>query len=536
MSAATRWRAALLAALTLGATVLGAEPAVAGPPGPPVPRLDWGTCAAGSPAADAGGFQCATATVPSDYARPGATITLALVRRPATGRKIGTLFINPGGPGGTGTGQIPAWIPLLPAGLQERFDVVSWDPRGVGQSTPVQCFDNGDQEGAFLGDNQYFPPGPAQQRSYVDTWRGFGQRCAQRAGALLPHVSTADTARDLDLLRQAVGDAKLTYLGLSYGTFLGATYANLFPDKVRALILDGNVAPSSWTGVGRELSTGAAGRIGSGAAVATALDAMLRLCGGTDAAHCPLTGGDPARTKAKFDQLVARLRQGPIVVNGAPVTYAQILSEIGDGLDIVQPFASKVEGTSSAGWTGLSAALQKLWQLRDTPPPPPAAPAPAPPAGPVEPYPGPDAATAIQCGDSPVAPTARFPGLAAQAERRDGPVSLPALWGDEICSTWPAAAAAPYRGPFDRVRTPVLVLNTTTDPATPIDNATRMVSELGGGARLLTVNGFGHTVFLNPSACAAQAEVAYLTDLTLPRQGTVCPQDRPPFATVAGGA
>ncbi|MER5674002.1 alpha/beta hydrolase [Pseudonocardia alni] len=526
--------------VVVGAAALAVLGLVAGPaeasPQPPAPTVTWGVCDPDSGGGQAGGFQCATVPVPLDWARPqGPSITLSLVRRPATGPgpRIGSLFLNPGGPGGSGTGQIPGWISLLPKGLNERFDIVSWDPRGVAESNPPQCFDNLGQELAFLGDAQYFPVGAAAQRAYIATYREFGQRCARRdTQHLLAHVSTADTARDLDHLRQAVGDAKLSYLGLSYGTFLGATYAAMFPDKVRALVLDGNVAPSSWTGIGRPGATsGTGGRIGSGPAAAQVYDDLLTLCGRTDTVHCPFSAGSPAATHAKFATLLDRLRRGPISLSGVPITYEQLLSQASDGLDIVQPFTSPVAGNSASGWSGLGTAMERLWRLRDTPIPPPVTPEP-PPAG-VAPYPGAESSTAIQCGDSPVAPTALFPALAAQAERRDGPIALGALWTDEICSTWPAKAAASFRGPFDGSRTPLLVLNTTSDPATPISNARRMVNELDNGSRLLTVRGYGHTVFLNPSTCAARAEVAYLTGLTLPRPGTVCAQDAAPFATVA---
>ena len=133
------------------------------------------------------------------------------------------------------------------AAVRERFDVVSWDPRGVGRSTAVQCFPSAQAEAAFLGPAALFPVGRAQQRAYIRTWAGFGLRCALRNRALLDHVTTADTARDLNLLRQAVGDPVLNYLGILVWHLPGATYANLFPGTVRAMVLDCNVAPTLWT-------------------------------------------------------------------------------------------------------------------------------------------------------------------------------------------------------------------------------------------------------------------------------------------------
>jgi pimeloyl-ACP methyl ester carboxylesterase len=340
---------------------------------PAAPRLDWGACAPDSAAAQAGDFQCATAQVPLSYDDPGGrTITLSLVRRPATdpSTRLGTLFVNPGGPGGMGTVQVPAWIGLLPQGLQERFDVVSWDPRGVGESTGVQCFDSQEAEAQFLGEYADFPVGDEQEQAYTERWQELGRRCAERDADLLAHVSTADTARDLDLLRRAVGDEALTYLGLSYGTFLGATYANLFPDRVRALVLDGNLAPGNWTNDGRPDATeNLAARIGSEAGMAAVLQDVLTLCGSTDVQHCPFSAGSPQATTDKFDALLARLQQGPIATDDRTYTYAGLLGSLANALDIVTPFDSAVDRGGSTGWTGLSVALEEIWQAKDAPVP-----------------------------------------------------------------------------------------------------------------------------------------------------------------------
>ena len=243
--------AALMFVLVPG---VGAGPAGAtGTPGA-VPAVAWHRCPAGSAAAMAGGFLCATVVAPLDYRNPsGAKIKLAVVEHAATGpARRGVIFFNPGGPGGEGTVQFPAWIGFFPKQLLRAYDIVSWDPRGVGASTAVKCFPSEAAEIAFLGKYASpFPVGRRQQGAYIRRWREFGKICAARNGALLRHISTADTARDLNLLRQALGQAKLNYLGISYGTFLGATYANLFPRRVGRLVLDGNVAPNAWTNGGR---------------------------------------------------------------------------------------------------------------------------------------------------------------------------------------------------------------------------------------------------------------------------------------------
>lgn len=531
----TRLTVLTVIAAFLLALVPAAGSASASPPAPAVPRLVWGACAPGSGGAQAGGFQCATAEVPLDYSHPRSrNITLALVRRPATGpgTRLGTLFLNPGGPGGTGTTQMVGWIGLLPDGLQQRFDVVSWDPRGIGESTAVQCFDSSDAEAAFLGPYANFPVTAAQQRGYTQRWKAFGQRCAARNGDLLEHVSTADTARDLDLLRQAVGDAKLTYLGLSYGTYLGATYANLFPDKVRALVLDGNVAPSNWTNRNRPVATrNLSNRIGSNASVSETLDDFLRLCGATDTQHCAFSAGSPRATAVKFDRLLDRLEKGPIALpGGGSIGYAELLGQISNGLDIVTPFASPVTGASSKGWTGIAVAFEAIWQARDTPV---VSSSRVASAGVPDSYQGPEQGLSVVCGETPGPASSRYPILARSELRRNGPIGLSSLWFDEPCSTWPAHASQPYAGPWNKnTSAPILVIGNTTDPSTPYSNSTLMVRELAN-ARLLTVQGYGHTVFLNPSACASAAQVAYFVNRRLPAKGTVCPQDTAPFAARA---
>ena len=246
----------------------------------PVPVLDWQPCA------DPGqrGFDCATAQAPLDYSDPqGATIELAVIRHLATdpANRLGTFFFNPGGPGGPGTLQLPQWLGLFPATLRARFDLISWDPRGVGASTAVRCFATSeDEQKFFAGLPDGFPVGRAEQRAWISLYARFGLRCAESNGDLLAHVSTTDTANDLDLLRQAVGDPQLNFLGLSYGTFLGATYANLFPDKVRTMVLDGNADPVMYTNGGDDdASLGLFLRLGSDESAAKTLDAFLTLCG-----------------------------------------------------------------------------------------------------------------------------------------------------------------------------------------------------------------------------------------------------------------
>jgi pimeloyl-ACP methyl ester carboxylesterase len=495
------------------------------------PRLHWGRCARGSDAARVG-FVCARLRVPLDYHHPfDRQIVLAVVehRAIAPRRRVGTLFVNPGGPGGTGTVQIPDWFLFLPRAVRERFDVVSWDPRGIGQSTAVQCFPSLEAEAAFLGEAAFFPLDAAQQRTYIARWAALGRRCLARNGELLRHVSTADTARDLDRLRQAVGARQLTYLGLSYGTFLGATYANLFPSRVRALVLDGNLAPSNWTAGGnRSPSLSISLRIGSDLGGGRDLAAFLYYCGRARIADCAFSAGSPRATRAKFASLLARLRLGPIMLGTHVITYAYLLGAIDDGLDIVQPHTDPRLAATAAitGWPGIASPLNMIWKARGTA---------AASAAPSEPansgYEGPEQGLSVTCADAfnPRDPR-RYIGLVPFVLHRAGAIGLSNLWADEPCATWPVRAVDTYHGPWNRrTANPILVIGNTADPSTPYANAVKMARELRS-ARLLTVTGYGHTTFLNPSACANRYITAYLINRMLPRRGTVCSQDRRPFA------
>jgi pimeloyl-ACP methyl ester carboxylesterase len=326
------WRRVATAAVAIAG--LAGSPAPAHAAGPaaasaaaPVPVLDWQPC----PDPSQRGFDCATAQAPLDYSDPhGATIGLAVIRHPATdpANRLGTLFFNPGGPGGPGTLQLPEWLHFFPATLRARFDLISWDPRGVsltsevGASTAVRCFaTREDEEKFFARLPDGFPVGRAEQRAWISLYARFGLRCAETNGDLLAHVSTADTGKDLDLLRQAVGDPQLDFLGLSYGTILGATYANLFPDNVRTMVLDGNVDPVAYTNGGDDdASLGLFLRLGSDESSAKTLDAFLTLCGQAATSRCAFSAGSAAATKAKWRTLLWRLREHPVTVGSPPRT------------------------------------------------------------------------------------------------------------------------------------------------------------------------------------------------------------------------
>ncbi|MFD7973533.1 alpha/beta hydrolase [Streptomyces clavifer] len=514
-TAGRRRHAVVLAAVLTWSTVLtGQDPAAAGgapAPSVPAPRLDWKPCVQGSP------FDCAAAKVPLDYGSPGGrAVELAVVRRKATGPgpRVGTLFFNPGGPGGPGTVQMPQNYESFPREVRERFDIVSWDPRGIGSSTAVNCFANPEEAADWSGSKAAgFPVGEKERTAFVAAYEDLVRRCEKRDPDLLRHVSTAETARDLDQLRRAVGEPQLNYLGISYGTILGATYANLFPGKVRAMVLDSNIAPRAWTNdASGDARRTTFLRVGSDLGAAATLNQFLDLCGSATTARCAFSAGGPEATRDKFDRLTRRLRERPV----GTWTYARTVADTVNSLYIVTP-----------GWADLAGRLEDLWQGREPEP------APFPPAPPVpdpSPYLGEEQAAAVLCGDSP---NPRDPGVFHALEEasaaRAGDAGRFWTWAAEGCTTWPVSPGR-YSGPWDRPTAhPVLVVGTAYDPSTAYPNSPAMAEELAN-ARLLTNEGYGHTALLNPSSCVQEHESRYLVDGTLPAVGTTCRQDTPPFS------
>jgi pimeloyl-ACP methyl ester carboxylesterase len=209
--------------------------AVAPTPSRPPVVLAWKPCGSG--------FSCSTLPVPLDERRPdGETVPLAVIKRPATGRRTGSLVVNPGGPGASAVEYLRAAWSALPAPVRERFDLVAFDPRGVGQSRPVRCETTAQLDAYFHLDPA--PDDAAELAAYERGNAALAKGCGERSGALLAHVSTREAAGDLDRLRASLGDAKLTYLGYSYGTSIGAQYLDRYPTRVRAMVLDGALDPA----------------------------------------------------------------------------------------------------------------------------------------------------------------------------------------------------------------------------------------------------------------------------------------------------
>ncbi|MBV9451306.1 MAG: alpha/beta fold hydrolase [Streptosporangiaceae bacterium] len=507
---------------------------------PAVPALAWQPCDSG--------FECATARVPLDYNDPhGRMIDIAVIRHLATdpADRLGSLFFNPGGPGGSGTQALPLYYSLFPAQVRARFDIVSFDPRGVPNSTAVQCYPSlAAEQQALAGVPTGFPVGQTQIQTWDRVVAGFDRACGASAADLLPHLSTANVARDMDLLRQAVGDPRLNYLGISYGTFLGATYANLFPGKVRAMVLDGNIDPVAYsTGYGDEAKRlGVVLRIRQDEGMAATLNAFLTLCGQATPGACAFSAGSAAATQDKYQALLGRLAKQPVTISGRTFTYASTTVLVGPSLYATEP------QPGLPGWAALATFLQELWTATGggssaSAPMPVARPGALPVIDPLpaarnvtapaaaQAYTGIEQGIATVCDDVPnPRDVDSYPLQAAFGYARSGAFGVWRAWGVEPCAHWPAVDADRYSGPWNHpTASPVLVVGNTIDPGTPYQGSLAMVRDLAR-SRLLTVDGYGHTVFLNPSSCAQAYESAYLIAGTLPPAGTTCQPDQLPFS------
>jgi pimeloyl-ACP methyl ester carboxylesterase len=488
--------------------------------------LEWAACH--------GRFQCATARVPLDYRHPaGAKISISAIRHLATdpARRLGSLFENGGGPSAQIAGLVSSYQ-AIPAAVRASYDIITFDPRGFGASTPIQCFPTRAAENALLA---HLPPissytvSAHQISSDERVWAAFDARCGKSAGPVLYHDSTADVARDMDLLRRAVGDPVLNYVGLSYGTGLGATYANLFPGTTGYMVLDGNLDPVAWTRDVGGLPTWL--RTGRDLAAAAALRDLLDLCGQASTAACAFSAGTPAATRAKFATLLHRLHAHPVTIGAPPQTYNDFDAANAVAADGVSQWPSDAEllqrlwvaSATTAGTTaGAAAAAVRTGHTSST-------------ATSAARYAGPEQELANQCADSPNPRDPRaYPAAARLALARSGLVGPPLAWQTEPCAAWPAAAGQDrYAGPWNRpTASTILVMGNTGDPTTPYQSSVAMSRDLAR-ARLLTIRGYGHTEFANPSTCATNYEVSYLLTGHLPPAGTICPQNAVPFPSPA---
>lgn len=485
-----------------------AEPAVAPP--------TWVDCG--------GGFQCATVDVPADYRRPAAgTTPIGMIRLPASdpAHRIGSVFLNPGGPGASGVDFARAAARFLysPA-LRARFDIVGFDPRGVGRSAELRCFTSAQEFQDFWADQPGWPLRPEQVQPYIRRTAEYTALCGQRAGSRLDHLSTVDVARDLDRLRAAVGDDKLTYIGYSYGSYLGEVYANLFPHRVRALALDGVLDPESWANQSPRMLTDAA--IGG----ERSLDAFSSACAAAGAA-CPFANGDSAsRIRQRLNAILEGTKQTPLPAPNAEQP-GQLDYFLANGAYLLSMYDTFFWPTFAAGLAqaqdGDGSILLDFISLFVVPP---------------DVYDNSlDMWAGVFCTDGTFPRNAQvWPPLVNLSERI-APTFTRYWWYTTIaCATWPGRAPERYAGPWDRrTAAPILMLNTVADPATAYPGAVRAQRRMAD-ARLVTVDGWGHTSLAHPSTCAQRIVDRYLIDTVAPANGTHCAPDAGPFDAALSAA
>jgi pimeloyl-ACP methyl ester carboxylesterase len=501
-------RRRFLRAMAVAGTALGlalvATPAVAGNVHHGSDGLNWQTCTPD-------GWQCATFKAPRDYENPKAGfVKIAVTRLPAQDQahRIGAMFINYGGPGGTAVDATQAIGKDLFGAVNDRFDLVAFDPRGVGQSSPsIDCKANQETEGIYS--KPFTTPENLDVAALIAKDKAYIQRCVSLNKDILPYVSTANVARDMDGIRAAMGDRKLNYFGFSYGTFLGATYASLFPDNYRSMVLDGPVDANSY------INNPSAGLREQSAGFEVALGRFFQACAAYQS-FCQFGGADPW---AAFDKLVSDASVTPIPAGGSdprPLNGDDVTGAAFIALYAKQNWAFLADALSKASsgdGTELRILADAFWGRN--------ADGTFDPGsdryftiGAIEQKYSTNLQTYLDAGDNSW-------GLFTHAWWNTGYVEL-------NYALWPIHAHDVFRGPFrasdDSPK--VLVVATTYDPATPYRGAKRLVTQLGN-AELLTMVGDGHTAFGGNSACIDSAVIAQIETLTLPPVGTVCQQEVP---------
>ncbi|WP_329619803.1 alpha/beta hydrolase [Streptomyces sp. NBC_01255] len=553
ITAPTRRRTLVLALAVLGATSLAActagtgsdgnRPRTSAAPTDPASRpdlrrfygqkLDWRPC---------GDHRCASLTVPRDYSRPGNGKTFVLpVAKAVTaipGKRVGSLVLNPGGPGERGVQLVKDGVAEdIGRGVSERFDIVSFDPRGVGGSKPaLTCTPADSAEPAEGGEEStddaaevpLHPRTASERADALASARATAAGCRAASGPLLPHVGTDDAARDLDVLRAALGERRLTYVGWSYGTSLGTSYAEQFPRRVRAMVLDGAVDPSlDWRQRMLGQSTG----------FRKAVEEYADSCADTVGDACP--GATPEEIRALIDRLLERTEREPLPVDDSaygldapalvsalslsmytPEAQWQDLSEAlvaadgGDGTRLAALAAGEEapeDTDADASDDSSGAAVSE-------------GPAESEPSGASEddvPEDNTDAALiAINCLDVPHPRDAQaYWDALAPAEKAAGVYGTTGVVNELVCKDLPAGSQRPHRVTAEGVP-PVLVVGTAGDPATPYGEAVSLARQFPGGM-LLSLDAPGHTGY-GRSTCVDRKVEAYLISLTKVLPGTTC--------------
>ena len=447
-------------------------------------------------------YDCATVSVPEDWNNKGAggtyDISVIRIRSKTQKNRIGSLLINPGGPGGSGV-DTAVYLSYgealggLPSEITDQFDIIGFDPRGVGRSDPIKCISDTDQDASFAA-----TPDPVSQQAfdaYVALNKKIATGCGAKYGDKLVTFSTVQAAKDMDAIRTAVGDEKMTYLGFSYGTLLGATYAQEFPTNIRALVLDGAVDPTQSYVQGSESQAKGFER---------AFTNFSNWCKATPA-KCPIA---PDARKAVTDAMTAAEKNPVPYSDGRKATSGWIFLAVISSL------------YTESGWTTLAEAVAALkegnakgiFTLADQY-------AERKPDGTYSNLF--DANLAVNCADTKDAPSVDEVRKLQGEWRKKYPLFGASLAvGMLPCTFWPGDRD-PYPAGKAVGAPPIVVVGTTGDPATPYENTADLATMLGVG-HVLTWEGEGHTAY--PSTpCIVQAVDKYLIDLQVPQEGLRCP-------------
>ncbi|WP_420180199.1 alpha/beta hydrolase [Paenarthrobacter sp. TA1.8] len=453
--------------------------------------VEWNSCE--------DGYHCGKVQVPKDYANPASgDITLSVIKLPSTGNKQGSILVNPGGPGGSGVDFIKdAGNTHFTEKLRANYDVVGFDPRGVGRSAPVTCMTDAERDAAR---EKVFRKNTDEGLAAALAFnKAFAEQCAQQTGDVLGHIDTVSAAKDLDILRAVANDAKLNYLGFSYGTFLGSTYASLFPDNVGRVVLDGAVDPANSN---EELTAGQA------RAFERALRTYVASCQGQQ--QCPLSGSVDNGVQEIRDLINAVDQNPQTAKDGRLVTANDFVNGLILPLYNDQSWPALTQALESA-FSGDVSQMMRLADLgadRD----------------PNGTYSSNSAFAfqAINCLDYPmVTDTA---GMRAEEVRllQDSPTfGAFFAYGGVTCKDWPypstrTPAPVEYNG-----SAPIVVVGTTGDPATPLEWSQSLRKQLEN-ASLVTWEGEGHTAYGRANSCVSTAVDDYFVDGKLPQDGLTC--------------
>lgn len=490
----------------------------------PTPTLDWQPCVIG---------ECTKVKLPLDYDQPeGATVDVGLARVPARkpDQRIGSLFLNPGGPGGSATEFVQQARAFFGADVLDRFDLIGMDPRGSNSSTNTQCFRSLSQLDRTTGTmtGMIFPVTDAEESRYTEAASRLAMACSTNGRQLASAVSTAQVARDMDVVRRAVGDERLSYLGFSYGSYLGQVYANMFPDRVRAVAIDGVIDPREWGGTSGTANLPMTVRIDSAGASSDALTELFHRCAAS--AACPIP--DP---EAAFGRVAERLLAEPFVIDDPAVgpveiTYQTFIvtvllalySEEGAAEipNLVAELDLLLSGDLAPAQRFQHAAAYRRTVDRVA-----------------EHIPGYVNAVefppAVMCSDgrNPWRPST-WAELAEWEDARAPWFGRYWLWLSAPCAEqfWDAKDEDAYTGPFDKVTAAsILVVGNHHDPATRYA-AARSVARLLPNSRLLSSTNWGHTAY-GVSGCVTEHVDRYLLAGNLPPSGTLCDDGRQPFSS-----